>query len=98
MHEGFLVVFLSQRFPEDNGYAEMAAQLEAEVKTIPGFLRMESVRDAHGRGITLSYWRDLGAIQAWRDRQNHRQAKGQAKQWYASYEIQIFQVQAWNPS
>jgi heme-degrading monooxygenase HmoA len=98
MREGFLVVFLSQRFPADHGYAKMAAQMEAEVATIPGFLRMESVREENGKGITLSYWRDLAGIRAWREHQAHKLAKAKAKEWYASYEIQIYQVQLWNPA
>ena len=40
----------------------------------PGFLGLETARDATGRRVTVSYWKDIDAIEGWKtagDRQIH---------------------------
>ncbi len=97
MKEGYLVVFVSQRKTEDLGYEAMAQRLEQEVRSIPGFLRLESVRDESGKGITLSYWENLEGIRLWKEYGLHRQAKSQASQWYTQSQVEIYEVRSWNP-
>lgn len=96
MKEGYLVVFVSQRKTEDLGYEAMAQRLEQEVRSIPGFLRLESVRDANGKGITLSYWENLEGLHLWKDHELHKKAKAQASQWYSQSQLEIYEVRSWN--
>ena len=92
------MVFLSQRNPEDLGYQSMAKQLEEEVRSIPGFLRLESVRDGAGKGITLSYWENLVGIRQWKENALHRQAKSKAPLWYSQTTLEVYEVRSWNLS
>jgi len=91
----YAVIFSSQRTARDDGYSEMAQRMEELGSQQPGFLGIDSVRDANGRGITVSYWSDLESIRAWRDVAEHKvaQAKGRSV-WYESYEIRICRVEA----
>lgn len=53
----YAVIFTSVRTEgEDQGYGKMAEQMVELAKQQPGFLGVESVRDANGFGITVSYW------------------------------------------
>lgn len=86
-----VVVFTSRRRDSDpEGYAAMAAELERRLAAQPGFLGMDSVRDADGRGITVSWWQSRDAIAAWRDDPVHREAQSAGRaQWYDAYDLTI---------
>jgi len=89
------VVFTSKRkAAPDDGYAEMAARMDALVHTQDGFLGYESARDAEGVGITVSYWRDEAAITAWKRVDEHREAQAQGRaRWYESYVVRVAKVE-----
>jgi heme-degrading monooxygenase HmoA len=93
----FAVIFSSQRTGVDDGYQAMADRMVELAAKQPGFLGVESVRDASGCGITVSYWASLEAIAAWRAHAEHRiaQATGR-RQWYARFETRIAQVERAN--
>jgi len=63
----------------------------------PGFLGIESVHDADGQGVTVSYWQTLEAIHAWGSHAEHRvgQAGGKAK-WYEIFQTRICRVEHQN--
>lgn len=88
------VIFTTRRTDGDNGYGEMAAEMEALASQQAGFLGIESVRDADGFGITVSYWRDEDSVRAWKDVGRHRaaQAAGRAK-WYEHFELRVARVE-----
>jgi heme-degrading monooxygenase HmoA len=89
----FAVIFTSQRTPEDRGYDVMAARMVELAAAQPGFLGVESVRDAGGLGITVSYWRTRDNIRAWREHAEHRVAQETGKRvWYADYRLRICEV------
>ena len=73
------VIFHSVRHAiDDEGYAEMAARMEVLAAQQPGYLGVRSVRDPQTReGITVSYWRDLESIAAWKANAAHREAQRQ---------------------
>src|SRR5437764_912725 len=60
----------------------------------PGFLGIESVRGDDGAGITVSYWRDLESIRAWKANEEHRaaQQRGQ-REWYSHYVTRVCKVE-----
>jgi heme-degrading monooxygenase HmoA len=91
----WMVSFTSRRSGEGaDAYAEAAARMFELATTQPGFLGMESARDADGFGITLSYWADEAAIAAWRDHAEHRAVRefGRAR-WYDHFEVRIARVE-----
>ncbi|WP_438019604.1 antibiotic biosynthesis monooxygenase [Sorangium sp. So ce315] len=90
----YAVIFTSRRTPGDDGYGATGERMEALAREQPGFLGVESVRSADGHGITVSYWRDLESIRAWRQHEEHRaaQARGRAA-WYEAYEVRVCRVE-----
>ena len=74
-------------------YGKMAEVIDALAKQQPGFLRVESVREEEGKGITVSYWESLEAIQAWKANAKHLTAQQLGKEkWYTHYQVEICQV------
>jgi len=90
----YSVIFSSQRTPGDHGYGQMADRMLELAAAQPGYLGVESVRDADGFGITVSYWSSLQAIADWRAQAEHRMAQERGKsQWYQHYELRIARVE-----
>jgi heme-degrading monooxygenase HmoA len=90
----YAVIFSSQRTEGDNGYNIMAEKMEQLATEQPGFLAVESVRDASGSGITISYWESLEAIHNWKQHQTHQAAQEKGKQdWYQNYKVKICKVE-----
>ena len=91
------VIFAAQRQPGDNDYAATADRMEQLARQQPGYLGIESTRDAEGFGITVSYWRDEESIELWRQHAEHlvAQARGRGE-WYAGFELRVARVErAW---
>lgn len=90
----YAVVFTSQRTAGENSYGEMAEKMFALASQQPGFLGAESVRDADGVGITVSYWSSLEAIKNWKRNEEHRVAQAQGRnRWYQKFTIRICKVE-----
>jgi len=90
----FAVIFSSLRTPGDAGYADMAERMVALAAGQDGFLGVESTRGDNGFGITVSYWRDLESIAAWRRHAEHRLAQELGRnQWYGHYELRVARVE-----
>lgn len=73
-------------------YLDIAADLRPELDAIDGFIsieRFESIADP-GKMLSLSFWRDEVAVQAWRSREHHRAAQrtGRAHV-FADYRLRI---------
>lgn len=90
----YAVIFTSQRTDGDAGYAAAAARMVELAAQQPGFLGVESARGADGLGITVSYWRTLNDIAAWRRDVEHTAAReaGRAR-WYSHYELRVARVE-----
>jgi heme-degrading monooxygenase HmoA len=90
----YAVIFSSQRAATDAGYAAMADRMVELAAEQPGYLGIESVRDAGGFGITVSYWASEEAIARWRADAEHRAAQelGRAM-WYEHYELRVARVE-----
>ena len=90
----YTVIFSSQRTPGDLGYGQMSERMLELAAAQPGYLGVESARDADGFGITVSYWSSLQAIADWRAQAEHRMAQEKGKtQWYQHYELRIARVE-----
>jgi heme-degrading monooxygenase HmoA len=89
------VIFSSLRTPvDDAGYAQTAEDIEALAAQQPGYLGIESARDASGLGITVSYWASEEAILAWRRNADHLAAQRAGREtWYRAYEIRVVRVE-----
>lgn len=98
----YAVIFCSQRVTgeaaDDHGYGLMADRMVALAAQQPGYLGVESARGADGLGITVSYWKDLASIAAWKANAQHRVAQETGKaRWYGDFSLRIAKVerQSW---
>ena|SRR5438105_1978107 len=92
----YAVVFTTVRTADDSeGYAEMATRMEELAAQQPGFLGIESARDAEGVGITVSYWASLESLRAWGRHAEHLIAQrfGREK-WYERFRLRVCRVEA----
>lgn len=90
----YVAIFISQRSEGDNGYGAMAERMVAGVAKFNGYLGAESVRDATGLGITVSYWRSLDDIARWKADAEHQQAQRLGKSdWYQHFRLTVARVE-----
>lgn len=87
----YAVIFTSKRTPVDEGYNAMATRMVELAKQQPGFIGIESARDEIG--ITVSYWKSVEAIQAWKNNAEHLVAQQLGKEkWYEWFTTRIAKV------
>jgi heme-degrading monooxygenase HmoA len=98
----YAVVFASQRRPDGAAtpqvdgpsYAQTADRMVELAQQQPGFLGVESARDASGFGITVSYWQDETSIANWKRHGEHLQAQRKGHQtWYEHFELRVAKVE-----
>ncbi|MBK7612984.1 MAG: antibiotic biosynthesis monooxygenase [Burkholderiales bacterium] len=90
----YAVIFSNQRTEVDAGYGDMAARMVALAAQQPGYLGVDSVRNTEGSGITVSYWRTLDDIAAWRRNTEHAEARNAGRaQWYRDFKVRIAKVE-----
>jgi heme-degrading monooxygenase HmoA len=88
----YAAIFASLQTDQLDGYAETANRMEELAQQQPGFLGVDSARQ--GIGITVSYWRSLEDIRAWRENAEHRLAQDCGRRrWYAQYTLRIAKVE-----
>jgi heme-degrading monooxygenase HmoA len=90
-----VVVVFRSRFSAEAGddYAEMAAEMLATAKEMPGFVEFKSFKSDDGERLSLVYWQDHETMAAWRNHPRHRiaQSSGRSK-WYESYRIEVADI------
>ncbi|WP_079211748.1 antibiotic biosynthesis monooxygenase family protein [Brucella pituitosa] len=90
----FVVSFSSQRMGDDDGYGEMADRMAELAAKQPGYIGVESARDAEGFGITNSFWIDEDSIRAWKRDVDHLVAQKLGRQqWYETYCVRIARIE-----
>ena len=88
----YAVIFTSLRTDNNDGYAETAERMLELAGQQPGYLGVESVRE--DIGITVSYWRDLESIKAWKAVTEHREAQSKGREkWYSAFKTRIALVE-----
>lgn len=88
------VIFSSQTTDQDvDGYILTANRMIELAQQLPGFLGIESARNVEGFGLTVSYWKDLESVKAWKAVGEHQAAQAAGKStWYKGYIVRISQV------
>jgi heme-degrading monooxygenase HmoA len=78
-----------------DAYLAAAASLRDHLNRIDGFLsieRFESLSEP-GKLLSLSFWRDEKAVEAWRNLEQHRQAQQAGrKRLFADYRLRVASV------
>jgi heme-degrading monooxygenase HmoA len=77
-----------------DGYEATAAAMELLAQEQPGYLGVESARDAGtGAGITVSYWATDDDARAWKRVADHAEAQRRGRQdWYERYRVRVASV------
>jgi len=88
----YAVIFTSLLSENTKGYQEMAETMENLAKQQTGFLGIESAREE--TGITVSYWKTIEDITAWKANIDHQAAQKLGKEkWYSWYKVRICKVE-----
>lgn len=89
-----VVCVSSKRTDGDNGYGDMADQMEDLARKQPGFLGVESTRGANGFGITNSYRADEASIKARKTVVDHLAAQRLGREcWHEHYAVRMAKVE-----
>lgn len=91
----YAVMFTSLRNGDDaDGYAEASERMMVLAAQQPGYLGAESVRDADGVGITVSYWHSEVDILSWKHQAEHAATRERGRRdWYTRYVTRVAKVE-----
>ena len=90
----YAVIFTNQRHADDDGYGATADRMVELAKQQAGFLGVESVRNADGLGITVSYWASEADIAAWKANVEHAEARRRGREtWYQAFDLRVARVE-----
>lgn len=90
----YAVIFSSELLKQTDGYESTALEMVEPAKSQAGFLGMESIREENGKGITVSYWKNLADIKEWKAHSLHLAAQSKGKsEWYDVYQVRVCQVE-----
>jgi len=73
-------------------YLELAAELKPTLETIDGFISVERFESLTEKGkiLSLSFFRDEKAVEAWRNMPQHRKTQGKGRaRIFADYRLRI---------
>ena len=89
----YAVIFTSLRTDGDHGYGEMAALMQQLAKSAPGYFGFETAQEGDFE-VTVSYWRDVEALTAWKRHLDHAAAQRLGRErWYAAYRVRVARVE-----
>ncbi len=76
-------------------YFDLGAELRDQLSEVEGFLsieRFQSLSEEH-KFVSLSFWRDRAAVEAWYRRPNHKAAQGAGRAGiFQDYRIRVAEV------
>ena len=75
------------------GYKDMAAEMLATAKAMPGFIDFKQFTAEDGERLTIVRWQDEETLRGWRQHERHRVAQRLGReQWYAEYHIEVAEI------
>lgn len=90
---GYAVIFSARMSDDLRGYDEMIVRMRDLAAKQPGFMGMESTMQGNHE-ITISYWRSLDDIAAWKRHPEHVQAQKLGRvRWYLSYTVRVTRIE-----
>lgn len=88
-----VVLFRSKLVDAPVGYVEMADEMEALARTMPGFVDVKSFKAEDGERLTLVWWENEETLQGWRENVRHRVAQRMGRErWYEYYKMDVAEV------
>jgi heme-degrading monooxygenase HmoA len=88
-----VVLFRSKLVAEPEGYGEMAEEMEALARTMPGFIDVKAYLSEDGERLTVVRWQDQETMRKWREQERHRVAQRAGRErWYEYYKLEVAEV------
>jgi heme-degrading monooxygenase HmoA len=89
-----LILFRSKLTDTDpDGYARMAAAMDAHARTFDGYVDAKSFLAADGERLTVVWWRDEESLKVWATDAKHRVAQERGRErWYEYYKMDVAQI------
>lgn len=90
-----VVLFRSKLMPDAraDGYSEMASEMDALARSMPGFVDVKSFTADDGERLTVVWWQDEETLAAWRQAERHRVAQRLGRErWYEYYKIDVAHI------
>jgi heme-degrading monooxygenase HmoA len=90
----YAVIFTSLKLNNDEEYNKSSEHMLELVAQSEGFLGVESLRNDSGFEVTISYWRNLEDIKAWKNNFEHLLVQKRGREnWYKHYKVRICKVE-----
>lgn len=93
-----MIAIIFEVTPKDgkaDRYFEIAAGLKEDLSDADGFISVERFASltTEGKYLSVSFWRDEAAVQAWRAKSRHRQAQAEGRgSVFAEYRLRVAEV------
>jgi heme-degrading monooxygenase HmoA len=91
-----MIAVLFESWPTNTErYIETGENLRQSIQTLDGFISIERFRSVADpdKVVALSFWRDEGAVNAWRNNDLHRSIQGRSRQeLFRDYRIRVATV------
>ena len=79
---------------EDLKYIDFSKEILENINSQNGFIEIESYREKSRKGVTVSYWKSIPAIQEWREYPTHLKTQKYSRDVaYSNYTVKIYEVQ-----
>jgi heme-degrading monooxygenase HmoA len=83
---------LTAAAPSD-GYPEMADEMEALARSMPGFVDVKAFRADDGERLTVVWWENEDTLKGWREQVQHRLAQRLGREkWYEYYKLEVAEI------
>ncbi len=93
-----MIAVIFEVFPAEGKvqeYLDIAAELRPQLENIDGFISIErfSSLTEEGKVLSLSFWRDEGAVNVWRKLESHRHAQKKGREGvFNNYRLRVASV------
>ncbi|MCB9025213.1 MAG: antibiotic biosynthesis monooxygenase [Bdellovibrionaceae bacterium] len=90
----YAVIFKTVReLPIPQDYLAMSSRMVELVSQMDGFVKIESITDNEGKGVSISYWDSLDAILKWKENKENLVAQKLGKEkWYKYYKVEVCEI------
>jgi heme-degrading monooxygenase HmoA len=86
----WVVLFVSKKRENISGYDKTLERMLDKVKTLPGFIHLETFTNDFGMGVAISYWKNKESINEWGSDFEHIKAQKRGiVDWYSQYQIVV---------
>jgi heme-degrading monooxygenase HmoA len=88
-----VVLFRSKLVDSPDGYDEIAEEMEALARTMPGFIDVKGYLADDGERLTVVRWEDAETMRQWRQHERHRVAQRAGREkYYEYYNVEVAEI------